>query len=153
MKRHWCHNLQFWLRNGLKLPRGQTYIFGVLSNQTGVHRVGEQRESPWLWLLVLVTYDRWHATCHTWHVTWDMWHMIHVTWHMTYDSWYATDNLVLFCTAQTCAELWKAIIFKRKKQSYVREAPEKNASFIWVFSNPGPTPHPPENLKFWGTFP
>ena len=29
----------------------------------------------WLWLLALVTCDRWQVTCDMWHVTYDMWHL------------------------------------------------------------------------------
>ena len=29
MKGHWSQNLQFWLRNGLKLPRGKSLFLGL----------------------------------------------------------------------------------------------------------------------------
>ena len=56
---HWSQNLQFWLINGLKLPR------------------------YWLWLMTFVTCDRWQAKCDMQHMTHDMWHLTPEIWHVT----------------------------------------------------------------------
>ena len=44
-----------------------------------------QGEGQWLWMLVLVTCDRWNATRVTWHMTHDIWHLTPDTWNLKYN--------------------------------------------------------------------
>ena len=46
-----------------------------------------QEEGLWLWLLALVTDDRWHITGDIWQVTFERWHLKCTMWHVTHDTW------------------------------------------------------------------
>ena len=41
----------------------------------------------WLWLLALVTGDRWQVRGDRWHMTCDLWHVTHETWQMRHYAW------------------------------------------------------------------
>ena len=58
-----------------------------------------QGEGLWLWLLALVTNDRWQVRRNTWHVTYDTWHVTYDMYHVTHDMWHmtrATWHIFLF---------------------------------------------------------
>ena len=76
---YWHTSRRFWVFCGfLDLLRFEIFFFGegdFENHLTGHNGVEWQGERMWLWLLALVTVDRWHATCDTWHSTHDAWHM------------------------------------------------------------------------------
>ena len=78
MKGYWSQNLKF----------GSVYIVCII----GMHSGNSQKEGLWLWLLVSVTYDRWHMTHDMWLVTCDV---THDTWHVTPDTWHLAHEICL----------------------------------------------------------
>ena len=46
----------------------------------------QQRKGPWLWLLAIVTYERWQVTGDR----------KPDTWHMTHDTWHTTSEYIFF---------------------------------------------------------
>ena len=76
MKGHWSHNLQFWLRNVKKSLCQNKWIFGICNSLLmGLSQDQQQGANLSLWLLALVTCDRWQVTPDTWQVTGDTWHL------------------------------------------------------------------------------
>ena len=63
--------------------------FWLFVNQSYVHNLELSKgKGLWLWLLALVTSDRWQVTRNTSHITWDTWHLKHDTWYLeTFQIW------------------------------------------------------------------
>ena len=74
---------RYWEENDLKMVLNRPTIFFSLFDPSCCMLciMWEMHEKwLWLWLLALVTCDRWQVTC-------DMWHVIYDPWNMTTDVW------------------------------------------------------------------
>ena len=80
----------------------------VQHQRPALHTGGVSRGSLWLWLLALVTCDRWHMTHDPWKVTHYMWYVTLDTWHLTpkRHKIYKSLNLDQKHSGMVCYQQW-----------------------------------------------
>ena len=65
-------------RKLFKIAPQKVSVFVAFANHVVMHSgSASRRKCLWMWLLALVTCDRWHTKLNTWNMTFDMLHLKH----------------------------------------------------------------------------
>ena len=99
-----CTIIIFWNQFGLWVNRLVLSFITSLLCIVG----SKQGEGVWLWLLALVTCDRWHVAGDIWHVTGDIWHVRHDSFFCIH--FVIVNNLgILSAQAENFSVFWRTL--------------------------------------------
>ena len=136
MNGKWSQNLQFCLRNCLKLPSGKKWMFGSVQTIL-LFVVGELVGGG----SVAVPVGVWQKTGETGHMPHKTWHLTPETWQLTPDTWFFLFSLSFFFflfsvlllshVQRYCASRMRDFFIVSRKVLVWGNAVKRFVSFIW----------------------